>query len=160
MAKLVSVYSEAVSAFVPEPPAPAAAPIPLPISVVTEIYSDLNQYTPKTVAKLTDIDSVFQSVGNILATPTYTRLFNPEFGSEIMGLLFEPMGEVVVIQLYDAIIGAIERWEHRVVVLPDVSEVIPFYDDNYYEVNIALEIIGLPGSYTYMGTLLRSMTGT
>lgn len=160
MAKLVSVYSEAVSAFVPEPPAPPAAPIAMPVSVVTEIYSDLNQYTPTTLAKIIDIDSVFQSVGNILATPFRTRLFKPEFGSDIMRLLFEPMGDVIVIQLYDAIIGSIERWEHRVIVLPDMSEVIPFYDENYYEVNIALEIIGIPGSYTYTGTLLRSMTGT
>lgn len=78
------------------------------------IYSDLNQYNPYEKVLLTDIESVYQSLHNILATRTNERLFNPDFGSEFESNLFEPIDTITEVEVFSFVIGAVERLEPRV----------------------------------------------
>jgi len=119
------------------------------------LYSDVNQYTPTQQELVADLDSIYQSIGNILATPRNTRLFLPEFGSSLEDLLFEPMDEETVSSLYDAIVLAIQQWEPRVTLDYAKSSITPDYDKHQYFVSLTFTVRGLSDTnfYTYGGTL-------
>lgn len=121
------------------------------------LYSDINQYSPTNIALVTDLNSIYQSIGNILSTPKNTRLFRPEFGSSIENLLFEPMDEETVASLYDTIILAIQRWEPRVTLDYSKSNITPDYDKHVYYVELTFTVRGLTDNtfYTYAGTLYQ-----
>lgn len=121
------------------------------------IYSDINQFSPTKRSLSNDLDSIMQSISNILATPKNTRLFLPEFGSAIENLLFEPMDEITAASLYDTIIIAIEEWEPRVILDYARSSVTPEYDKHAYHIYLVFRIKGLTdiNFYTYTGTLFK-----
>ena len=66
-----------------------------------------------------DIDTVKDSVSvkrgirNVLLTQNGERLFNPEFGSGIRNLLFEPMTDLTAERLEQEVRSAINSWEDR-----------------------------------------------
>lgn len=122
------------------------------------IYSDLDQITPEEILR-EDVESVYQSIGNIISTPVGTRFFNPEFGSEIENLLFEPIDDITTARLYDALVEAIERWEPRVCVDYGATDVVPYVTDRKYEVTLVFHIVGIESQFDfrYTGTLLMSM---
>ena len=70
-----------------------------------------------------DIDTVKDSVSvkrgirNVLLTQNGERLFNPEFGSGIRNLLFEPMTDITTERLEEEVRSAISSWENRAEVL-------------------------------------------
>lgn len=122
------------------------------------IYSDLNQYTPTEKALVEDLESVYQSIGNILMTPKGTRLFNPEFGSDVEALLFEPMDELTAIKLYDTAIFSIEKWDTRVKIDYGSSTITPDYPNRCYDVVLFFNVVGIESQFdlTYTGTLLQN----
>lgn len=117
------------------------------------IYSDFNQFTPLKNPLATDLDSIYQSIGNILSTPRGTRLFLPEFGSTIENLLFEPMDSDTESRIVDAIIVAIERWEPRVKINYARTSVTADYDNHIYRIVITFRVLGLEDNrfYSYSG---------
>jgi uncharacterized protein len=121
------------------------------------IYSDINQYSPTKTTLVADLDSIYQSIGNILSTPKNTRLFRPDFGASIENLLFEPMDEETVSSLYDTIILAIQQWEPRVILDYSKSGITPDYDKHIYYVNLTFQVRGLTNTtfYKYSGTLIQ-----
>ena len=62
-----------------------------------------------------DVALVRQSIIAILETPSDSQFVNPEFGSMLYSLRFEPNGPVLDDLLEFAVRDAIERWEPRVV---------------------------------------------
>lgn len=119
------------------------------------LYSDVNQFTPKKTELVYDLQSIYQSIGNILATPKNTRLFLPEFGSTIEDLLFEPMDAQTEASLYDAIVIAIDEWEPRVSLDYSKSSVTANYDEHRYDVLLTFKVRGLTDTnfHTYAATL-------
>lgn len=119
------------------------------------LYSDINQYSPTQTELVHNLDSIYQSIGNILGTPRNTRLFLPEFGSTLEDLLFEPMDEETVSSLYDAIVLAIQEWEPRVTLDYGKSSITPNYEQHTYSVSLTFTVKGLSDTtfYTYGGTL-------
>lgn len=122
------------------------------------LYSDVNQFSPTNQALNYDLQSIYQSITNILATPKNTRLFLPEFGSTIENLLFEPMTEETAASLYDTIIIAIQQWEPRVTIDYARSSVTPDYDNYTYHVFLTFKVNGLSDIdfHTYAGTLFKA----
>lgn len=119
------------------------------------IYSDLNQNTPTVAPLLYGLDSVYQSITNILSTATHTRLFNPEFGSELETLLFDIMDDMTVSKLFNAVVRAISKWDSRVVIDYTESNVTPNIKDNKYELLLVFRISGAEETYEYKGELIR-----
>ena len=81
-------------------------------------YKDLSfDFTanPQTgdVATVKDAVSVKRGIKNILLTAPFERLFQPEVGSGIKNILFEPMTPLTEQRLSDACTDAIEAWEQR-----------------------------------------------
>ena len=106
-------------------------------------YKDLSfDFTanPQTgdVATVKDAVSVKRGIKNILLTAPFERLFQPEVGSGIKNLLFEPMTPLTEQRLSDACSSAIEAWEKRASVI-NIS-VISEEEYNRYRVAIKFSI--------------------
>ena len=106
-------------------------------------YKDLSfDFTanPQTgdVATVKDAVSVKRGIKNILLTAPFERLFQPEFGSGIKNILFEPMTPLTEQRLSDACADAIDAWEKRASVI-DIA-VIAEEDYNRYRVAIKFSI--------------------
>ena len=106
-------------------------------------YKDLSfDFTanPQTgdVATVKDAVSVKRGIKNILLTQGFERLFQPEIGSGIKNILFEPMTPLTEQRLSDACRDAIEAWEKRASVI-DIT-VISEEEYNRYRVAIKFSI--------------------
>ena len=106
-------------------------------------YKDLSfDFTanPQTgdVATVKDAVSVKRGIKNILLTAPFERLFQPEVGSGIKNILFEPMTPLTEQRLHDACADAIDAWEKRASVI-DIA-VISEEDYNRYRVAIKFSI--------------------
>ena len=106
-------------------------------------YADLSlDFTanPQTgdVATVKDAVSVKRGIKNILLTAPFERLFQPEVGSGIKQMLFEPMTPLTEQRLSDACRDAIEAWEKRASVI-DIA-VISEEEYNRYRVAIKFSI--------------------
>ena len=106
-------------------------------------YKDLSfDFTanPQTgdVATVKDAVSVKRGIKNILLTPPFERLFQPEVGSGIKNILFEPMTPLTEQRLSDACRDAIDAWEKRASVI-DIT-VISEEEYNRYRVAIKFSI--------------------
>ena len=106
-------------------------------------YADLSfDFTanPQTgdVATVKDAVSVKRGIKNVLLTAPFERLFQPEFGSGIKNILFEPMTPLTEQRLSDACADAIDAWEKRASVI-DIT-VISEEEYNRYRVAIKFTI--------------------
>ena len=106
-------------------------------------YADLSlDFTanPQTgdVATVKDAVSVKRGIKNILLTAPFERLFQPEVGSGIKNILFEPMTPLTEQRLVDACADAIEAWEKRASVIN--IAVISEEEYNRYRVAIKFNI--------------------
>ena len=93
---------------------------------------------PGDVATVKDAVSVKRGIKNILLTAPFERLFQPEVGSGIKNILFEPMTPLTEQRLSDACADAIEAWEKRASVI-DIT-VISEEEYNRYRVAIKFNI--------------------
>tara|TARA_Y100000004_G_C8713513_1_gene327002 strand:+ start:166 stop:579 length:414 start_codon:yes stop_codon:yes gene_type:complete len=87
-------------------------------------------------------NAIKQSVRNLILTIFGERPFQPNIGSKIKGLLFEPFDVFLADQIRTEIINVIERLEPRVEV-KDVR-VRDSIDQNALDVSIEYYIIGQP----------------
>jgi len=106
-------------------------------------YKDLSfDFTanPQTgdVATVKDAVSVKRGIKNVLLTAPFERLFQPEFGSGIKNMLFEPMTPLTEQRLSDACRDAIDAWEKRASVIN--IAVISEEEYNRYRVAIKFNI--------------------
>ena len=106
-------------------------------------YKDLSfDFTanPQTgdVATVKDAVSVKRGIKNVLLTAPFERLFQPEFGSGIKNILFEPMTPLTEQRLSDACADAIDAWEKRASVIN--ITVISEEEYNRYRVAIKFTI--------------------
>jgi phage baseplate assembly protein W len=112
--------------------------------VVKDIYfSDLDtQFTqnPITddVVSIKNFESIKRSVRNIISTNKGERPFNPDFGSNVRALLFEPDSDLLRIALEDEIETQLSNFEPRIDVLSiTVSNTSEQIDS--YELNVIIE---------------------
>lgn len=110
----------------------------------TPLYADLDlalrvHPNKKDIVPLTDVDAVKQSVKNIILTNYGEKLFKPNFGGNVSGLLFENVSVFTLIALKREIESILQRFEHRIdeinIAISDNS------DANAYNVNIEFRII-------------------
>ncbi len=90
------------------------------------------------VAKVKDAISIKRGIRNILLTENQERLFQPEIGSGLKNLLFEPMTSITTQLLEEEVRSAIESWEGRAQILECI--VTPDEVNNRYRVAVTFRI--------------------
>jgi phage baseplate assembly protein W len=125
------------------------------MATLKKLYSDIDfTFTRKPVtndiALSYDEMAVVRSVRNLLLTNNYERPFNPELGSNINTLLFEPISPITAESLRIEIENTIKNYEPRASLKNIVVSVTP--DQNAYEVSLEfyIENATLPTTVTLL----------
>lgn len=110
-----------------------------PLSTNVKSWSDLDlnfQAHPitKDIVKKKDIEAVKRSVKNLVLTNRYERPFNPELGSNILAMLFEPVSPTTGAVLRDRIEEVLTNNEPRAII--NDIQIFGNIDLNGYEVSI------------------------
>jgi len=122
------------------------------------IYKDIDMsFKPnvltKDVGKKFDVNAVKQSLKNVLMTQKGEKPFNPNYGSGIYDLLFEPMDYLVSSVMQKEIETTIENYEPRVELIDVECE--PNFDLEQYEIRIEFYVIGVKEPQVYTNVLQR-----
>jgi phage baseplate assembly protein W len=120
------------------------------------IYADLDltflrQPATGDVAMKYDEQAVIRSVRNLLSTNRYERLFQPDIGSSLNNLLFEPVSPLTANLIEDEIVRMIKNYEPRVTISQVIVNAQP--DSNAFNVSLYV-IIGNQTSPTAINLIL------
>ena len=110
-----------------------------------KIYRDLDldfsiNSATKDIQKLSDVESVKRSVRNLINTNHYERPFHPEIGSDVRGMLFEPMTPLTALNLQRKVAEVLNNFEPRI----NLQQVLanPDLDRNSYALKIMFYVVG------------------
>ena len=122
---------------------------------ITKLYSDIDfTFTKKPVtndiALSYDTQAVTRSLRNLLQTRNYERPFNPNLGSTIDSILFEPLSNVSASEIKIEIARVIKNYEPRVTVTN--VDVVAQEQYNSYQVTLTffLENAATPTTITML----------
>lgn len=103
----------------------ATAVITNVVNVLT--YSDINTsyHQDNKALNVYNLDAINNQVVNILTTPIGERPFEPEFGSILPTLLFEPISDVTSWSIETEIFEALGRWQPRIRIIQSQTRAIP-----------------------------------
>jgi len=108
---------------------------------IKEIWSDIDhrfiQDSRGNLKVAINIESVYSSIDNILRTRRGERVMLPEFGSNLMDAVFEPLNDTILKFLSRDLKETIERWDDRVI----VNEVQIFQDPDYSSISLTVLFI-------------------
>ena len=113
------------------------------MATLQKIYSDLDfmfgiNPGTKDVTLSYDVKAVIRSVRNLVMTHHYERLFNPDLGSKVGFLLFEPISPLTASQIETQISITIQNFEPRVII--DTINVQASDELNGYNVTLSFYI--------------------
>jgi phage baseplate assembly protein W len=113
------------------------------MATIQKLYSDIDFTLAKRpvvndIALSYDSQAIIRSMRNILLTKKYEKLWSPDFGSNVDGLLFENISSVTATALEKEISVAIRNHEPRVNLKSVV--VTPYIDRNAYDVTLTFYI--------------------
>lgn len=85
----------------------------------------------------TDVELIFDSIRTIVMTVQGERLLEPEFGSRVRELVFEPIDAVFETKVYEYLTRAVRQFENRCKIIAVNFD----YTDNEARVTYTLEMI-------------------
>jgi len=111
-----------------------------------------------------DFVAIKKSVQNLLTTFPGERFFNPNIGSRITKLLFEPVDFITSTSLREEIEYTIKAFEPRVLLVSSTNgntgvEVVPNFTEDGYDIEIEYSIIGLPEKTDTISIFLERTRG-
>ena len=113
----------------------------------SDIDADFKLDSTGSIAIRPDVEAVMESIGNILGTRKGERLFLPQFGSNLMDALFEPLDDITLTEISHELKDAIEMWDDRVDILHVSFE--RRADNNELSVVLEFRIKGFDEVYTF-----------
>jgi phage baseplate assembly protein W len=105
------------------------------------------------IAKVTNSESIKQSIKNLVQINYGEKLFNPTLGCDVYKSLFEPLDGFTINDIKDNISDTIKFYEQRVVLLNVEASGIE-NDDNSLSVTIYFSIINT-GENATLNLILR-----
>ena len=116
---------------------------------VTGSQDRLQDFLPKITSagdfqKIKDIDVIIASWNNILITPRRTHLHDPEYGSDLHKMVFEPVDDETIEQIKTEIEYRIQRYDDRATI--ENMEVRLISGGKGFEVDIYVEFEGDTGT--------------
>ena len=85
--------------------------------------------------------AIARSIRNLILTAPGERPFNPELGSQVSRLLFDPIDDITTEALREQIENTINNFEPRVRLRQVVVQ--PNFDANEYDISIRYDIVGI-----------------
>jgi|TARA_R100001480_G_scaffold43452_1_gene56423 phage baseplate assembly protein W len=85
--------------------------------------------------------AIARSIRNLILTAPGERPFNPELGSQVSRLLFDPIDDITTDALKEQIENTINNFEPRVRLRQVVVQ--PNFDANEYDISIRYDIVGI-----------------
>lgn len=124
----------------------------------TKIYKDIDisfAKNPNTldISKKIDVAAVKQALKLLINTQYYEKPFNPEFGSNIRSLLFQPFGIETAGRLQRELKQTIENFEPRAKIQSVLID--PNLDTQEYNVELEFYVVGIQGVQTLDTVLTR-----
>ena len=112
---------------------------------ISRSFKDINlSFVPHPITKdlqiLKNESAIRRSVRNIVQTIPTEKFFNSLFGSNVRRSLFEFVDFGTASNIQDEIVNSIQNFEPRIDNL--VVEVLPYPDDNSFEVTVIFDIVG------------------
>ena len=104
---------------------------------------------------LKDIQAVKRAVRNLVLLNFYEKPFNPEIGSNVRNMLFEPVSFSTAIVLESYVTDVIENFEPRV----DLDQVLvnPYDDEQGYNIRIEFTVNNIEESTQTVEILLERL---
>ena len=114
---------------------------------ISRSFKDVNiSFAKNAVTKDTAIvkneNAIKQAIKNLVLTRPGEKHFQPEIGSEVYALLFEPLDDFTAETIQDEIINTINGNEDRVSLDSVICEVDE--ERNGFQVEISYRIVGIP----------------
>ena len=118
----------------------------MPVQRASKSFKDINmsfKVNPLTFDLIanTNETAIARSVRNLILTAPGERPFNPELGSQVSRLLFEPIDDITTEALKEQIENTINNFEPRVRLRQVVVK--PNFDIGEYDIAIRYDIIGI-----------------
>jgi phage baseplate assembly protein W len=126
--------------------------------LISQAFKDINisfekHPVTKDLLDVKDFNAIKKAVQNLIVTKPGERFFEPNIGSRLSGLLFEPINFINETEVREEIKYVINAFEPRVK-LNNVTTKAN-YDDNGYEVEIDFSVVGLPEKTTTIELFLE-----
>lgn len=106
------------------------------------IYRDINVDNPIENPDVFDVDAVVQGLVELIKTREGERPFEPDFGLNLDGLLFDLMDAGAALTVFNQIVDKVARFEPRVLLDVSQSEVVADPDNNSFPVTLFFRIQG------------------
>ena len=94
------------------------------------------------VSQVSNDNAIKQSLRNLVMTQPGEKLFQPQIGSGVRQLLFEPMDGFTADAIRDDILNTVGQHEPRITI--NNLAVVEQYDANQFNVTIDYNIVGQP----------------
>jgi hypothetical protein len=115
--------------------------------VWSELDHRLIQDSQGNIKLAENVAAVMSSIDNILRTRKGERCMLPEFGSNLMDAVFEPLDDTILKYLSRDLKTTIKKWDDRVIV--DDMQLYPDPDQGFLSITITFAIKGQSGLYEY-----------
>jgi len=110
------------------------------------MYKDVNVYSPKIKPEVESIQSVRQSLLNLLLTRPGERPFNYQYGINTEDMLFGLSDDSAALSLYNELVAKIKIFEPRVKLNTSETDVTADLDNNRINIKLVFEIVGFEGT--------------
>ena len=97
--------------------------------------------------------AIARSIRNLILTAPGERPFNPELGSQVSRLLFDPIDDITTEALREQISNTINNFEPRVNLRQVVVQ--PNFDVGEYDISIRYDIVGIEASTQQLSFALQ-----
>ena len=97
--------------------------------------------------------AIARSIRNLILTAPGERPFNPELGSQVRRLLFDPIDDITTEALKEQIENTINNFEPRVRLRQVVVQ--PNFDGGEYDISIRYDIVGIEATTQQLSFALQ-----
>lgn len=122
--------------------------------IYSDFLTDFNTHPVSgDIVRFTNENAVIRAIKNLLETDKGERHYEPNIGSNIRKMLFEPMGTSTASEIATLVKETIENYEPRAKII-DIKSVAD-YDNNRYFLEIVIMVINTKAPVSFSVSLSR-----
>lgn len=86
--------------------------------------------------RITDIEVIIASWSNILITPKRTYQFDPEYGSNLYKMIFEPTDDATLAEITNDVVNSLSLYDNRAI----IKDINVIFSTNLKGFNVAIDV--------------------